>query len=249
MQLTRPYDRAGLTLRQAAITAGIAYLLNPVTYAEFSIYPKLVIAGNIDQTAQNISAHSGHFAVAIGCYLLSFLGDIVLAWSLYHLLAPVNRALSLLASWFQLVYAAIALAGVVNLVAVYQLLTQPDYLGAFGTQQLHAQVLLQLHLFRHSWELALVLFGIHLVLLGYLIFRSSYIPRLVGILLVIAGLGWIVNSAGPYVLPHANIGWTMITAAGELSLTLWLWIRGWKLPDASPFEPFAADTGPRGTGS
>jgi len=244
MQSTGPRDRVGLTLRQAAVTAGIAYVLNPVSYAEFSIYPKLVIAGDIALTAQNISAHRGLFAAAIGCYLLSFLGDIVLAWSLYHLLAPVNRSLSLLASWFQLVYAAIALSGIVNLVAVYQLLTQPDYLSTFGAQQLDGQVLLQLHLFRHSWELGLILFGIHLVLLGYLIFRSSYIPKLIGILLVIDGIGWIVNSAGPYVLPRANLGWTMVTAFGELIFMLWLLIRGWKVPDASPFEPLLVEDGP-----
>jgi len=98
----------GITLRQAALVAGFTYLLNPVTYAEY-VYPKLVIPGNIAQTAQNISAHGGLFLAAIFCYLISFIGDVVLAWALYVLLAQVNRSLSLLAAWFQLVYAAVAL--------------------------------------------------------------------------------------------------------------------------------------------
>jgi hypothetical protein len=172
-------NRDGMTLRQAALVAGFAYLFNPVSYAEASIMPKLVIAGNIDQTVQNISAHGNHFLIAILCYFISFTGDIVLAWSLFILLAPVNRSLSLLASLFQLVYAAIAFCGVVNLVTAYNLVHTPEYLSAFGTAPLHAQVMLELHSFRHHWALSLVLFGIHLVLIGYLIFHSDYIPKII----------------------------------------------------------------------
>jgi len=154
---------------------------------------------------------------------------VVLAWSLYVLLAPVNKAISLLAAWFQLVYAGIAIVAVVNLVAVYHLLGTPDYLTAFGSAQLHAQVLLLLHSFRYGWQIALVLFGIHLVLLGSLIIRSGYIPWILGILLVINGLGWILDSLGPYVLPKANLGFTFLTFFGEIFFMLWLLIRGWKI--------------------
>ena len=77
----------GLTLRQAALIAGFGYLLSPVTTAEFSIMPKLVIPGKIEQTVQNIGAHHGLFAIAIFCYLITFLEDIVLAWALFYLLA------------------------------------------------------------------------------------------------------------------------------------------------------------------
>ncbi len=73
----------GLTLRQAALIVGFAYLLNPVPYAEFSIYPRLVIPGNVEQTATNIASHHGLFLVAIFCYLINFIEDIVIAWALY----------------------------------------------------------------------------------------------------------------------------------------------------------------------
>ena len=222
-------DGAGMSLRRSAVVAGFAYLLNPVSYAEFSIYPKLIIPGNIEQTVQNIGAHGGLFVGAILCYLTSFIGDVVLAWSLYVLLAPVNKAVSLLAAWFQLVYAGIAIVAVVNLVAVYHLLGTPDYLTAFGPGQLHAQVLLLLHSFRYGWQIALVLFGIHLVILGCLIIRSSYIPWILGILLVVNGLGWMLDSLGPYVLPNANLGFTFFTFFGEIFFMLWLLIRGWKI--------------------
>jgi hypothetical protein len=68
-----------------------------------------VIPGNIEQTAQNIFSHGGLFLAAIFCYLIGFIGDVVIARALYVLLAPVNRALSLLTAWFQLLYATVAL--------------------------------------------------------------------------------------------------------------------------------------------
>lgn len=219
----------GLTLRQAALIAGFAYLLSPVTTAEFSIMPKLVIPGNIEQTVQNIVAHHGLFVAAIFCYLITFIEDVVIAWALYVLLVPVNRSVSLLTAWFRLVYTAIALFGWLNLVTVFRLLNTPDYLTAFGSAQLHAQVLLLLRSFRYDWSMSLVIFGIHLVLLGYLIYRSGYIPRIIGILLVIDGLGWVIDSLQPYLYPNAHLGFLFITFFGELVFMLWLLIRGWKI--------------------
>jgi hypothetical protein len=116
-------SHGGLTLRQAALVAGLGYLLSPVAYAEFSLYPKLVIAGHIDQTVANVSAHHVMFLAMFFCYFLNFIEDIVIAWALYVLLAPVNRAVSLLAALFRLVYAGVAIAGTFNLLIVYRLLT------------------------------------------------------------------------------------------------------------------------------
>ena len=197
-----------MSLRQAALVAGFAYLLDPVSYAEYSLYPKLVIPGNTEQTVQNIAAHGRIFVAIIFCYLICFIGDVVIAWALYILLAPVNRAVSLLAAWFQLVYAAIALSGLLNLVTVYRLLNTPDYLTAFGSAQLHAQVLL-----------------------GCLIYRSGYIPWILGVILVINGLGWVTDSLSPYLFPNTNLGFISITFVGELFFMLWLLIRGWKIQE------------------
>jgi hypothetical protein len=94
MSSTNSASHEGLTMRHAALVAGFAYLLGPVTYAEFSIYPKLVIPGNIEQTVQNITTYHGLFAVAILCYMIEFIEDVVIAWALYFLLVPVNRAIS-----------------------------------------------------------------------------------------------------------------------------------------------------------
>lgn len=225
----------GLTLRQAALTAGFAYLLNPVAYAEFSIYPKLVVPGNVEQTVANIASHHGLFLAAMFSYFINFIGDIIIAWALYILLAPVNQALSLLGSVFQLVYAAVALAGTFNLATVYRMLTTPEYLNTFGAAQLHAQVNLLLHIFRYDYSFGIVIFAIHLLIVGYLIVRSSYMPSWLGIILIVDGLGWIVNNLRPYLYPAANVDFVSITFYGEIVFMLWLLIRGWKIeePEAS----------------
>jgi hypothetical protein len=197
-----PADRReGITLRQAAVIAGFGYLLNPVSYAEFSIYPRLVIPGNIEQTAQNILAHRGLFVAAIMCYLISFTGDVFISWALHELLIPVNRAVSLLTAWFRLIYTAIAFFAALNLVHVYRLLVAADYLTVFGAGPLHAQVQFLLRSFRYDWSIALVIFGIHLILLGCSIYCSGYITKILGILLVIDGLGWMTDSLQPYLFP------------------------------------------------
>ena len=226
----------GLTLRQAALTAGISYLLMPVAFAEFAIFPKLVIPGNIEQTVENISAHGQLFFVGILCHLITLMLDVVIAWALYILLAPVNRALSLLTAWFRLVYTAVALSGLLNLVTVYRLVHTPDYLTYFGPQQLHAQVKMLFSSFRYDFSMSLVIFGIHLCLLGYLIYRSSYIPKILGILLIIVGVSWVINSLHPYLYPQSHLGFIELFGFLELLFPLWLVIRGWKILE-QPAEP------------
>jgi len=226
----------GISLCQAAVIAGLGYLLNPVSYAEYGLMPKLMIAGNAEQTALNITNHGGLFVAAILCYLINFVGDVVISWALYVLLAPVNRALSLLTALFRLMYTAVALAAGMNLVNVYRMLHTPEYLTLFGASPLHAQAQLLLDSFQWDWSMSLVIFGIHLVLLGVLIFRSGYIPRFIGILLVINGLGWMIDRLRLYLFPNAPLGFLFITFFGELVFMFWLLIRGWKIRE--PAEEF-----------
>lgn len=222
-------NREGLTLRQAAVIAGLGYLLNPVSYAEFSIYPKLVISTHIDQTVANIVAHHGLFLTAIFCYLINFIGDIVIAWALYYLFIPVNRAVSLLAAVFRLVYTALALVGMFNLVTVYRALTAPPGTVLFAQPQLYAQVDLLLHSFRYIWSMSLVIFSIHLLLVGGLILWSRYVPRVVGAILIVDALCLAATELKPYLWPNANIGFLFIGTFGELVFMLWLLVMGWRI--------------------
>jgi hypothetical protein len=105
------------------------------------------------------------------------------------------------------------------------------YAEAFGVELLHAQVELLIKSFRYEWSLSLVIFGIHVALLGYLVARSGYIPRVLGILLVIAGLGYMLHYLSPYLLPGRDMSILFVTFLGELVFGLWLLIRGWKIPE------------------
>ena len=223
----------GVSLRTAALVAGFAYLLSPVTYAEFTIMPKLVIAGHIDQTVRNITSHSNLFSIAIVCYLATFLEDIVIAWGLYLLLAPVNRAVSLLAAWFRILYTAVAFSGLLNLVNVHGMLTNPEYRNLFGSGALRAQIDFLLHSFRLAWSFSLIIFGIHLILVGCLFFQSRYMPaiysRILGVIIIVDGLGWVLDNSQPYLYPKVNTDFLSITFLGEIVLMLWLLIWGWRI--------------------
>ena len=98
-----------------------------------------------------------------------------------------------------------ALIACLHLVTVYRLVTTPDYLALFGSGPLQAHVQLLLRSFRYG-SVSLVIFGIHLALLGCLIYRSGYIPRIIGVLLFYDGLGWVVASLQPYFYPNTPLG-------------------------------------------
>lgn len=223
----------GITLRQAALIAGFGVLIVVFasSFAESFVYPKLVVPGNIQETVQNMAANKGLFIAGIFSYLITFFCDLLIAWAFYVLLIPVNRSLSLLTAWFRLVYMVIAFIGFLKLVTVFRILNTSDYLTVFGADQLHAQVQLLLNSFRYEWSTGLVLFGIHLGLLGYLVYRSDYIPSVLGILLAIAGLGWVVSELGPYFNPDADLGFITITFFAEPIFMLWLLVRGWKIQE------------------
>src|SRR6266705_1636416 len=189
-----------VSLRRAALIAGLGLFIMVIAapFAELYVYPKLIVAGNAAETAKNIIANKALFISCIFGYLVTFICDVFVAWALYVLLKPVNENLSLLTAWFRLVYAVIALVALLNLVNVLQLLNTADYVAEFQADQ----VMISLNAFRHDWYFGLLFFGIHLGLLGYLVFRSGYIPRVLGVLLIIVGLGYLVTTLKQYLFPN-----------------------------------------------
>lgn len=221
---------SGISLRQAAVIAGVAYLLNPVPFAEFYAMPHLVTP-NGTETVANIAAHPQLFSAAVLAYVVSLLEDVVTAWALYVLLAPVNRALSLLASWLQLTYAAMSLAAVSNLGLLYRLVVLPEYHERVTAAALPDQAELLVGAFRSGWYLGLILFGFHLVLVGLLMARSSYLPRWLGWLLVLDGTAWVVNQLSVYLYPNAPLGFLNVFFLAELIFMVWLLGWGWRIKD------------------
>lgn len=213
-----------VTPRTAAIVAGLGLLLMAILapIANFVVLGNLIVPQDAQATADKIIASSGLFRLGISCFLVVAVLDVVVAWGLYVLLEPVNKSLSLLAAWFRVVYAAAFAVALIPLFGVLQLLSGADYLKGLETNQLHAQVMLSLGTFRSGWDLALVLFGFHLLVLGYTAFTSGFIPRWLSILLGIAGLGYLADSFGKMLIPSYNITISMFTFVGEVVLIFWL---------------------------
>jgi hypothetical protein len=217
-------------MRQAAIvTIAGAVMAWGVPFAEFRILPNLVVADSAAQTARNLTAHHGAFLVAIFAYYLNFIGDIVAAWGLYLLLRPVNASISMFAAWVRVAFAALGLAAVLNLVTANRLVTRASDLAALGQAQLDAQVFVAIGAFRSQFSFSLILFGVHLVLLGWLFWRSTHLPRWLGVILAVDGLGWILLISGRYV--GVNLEFLFVTSFGELVLLVWLIGWGTRLRD------------------
>jgi hypothetical protein len=218
----------GPTLRQAVVATIVGYLLSFGTpFATFNAIPKIYVAADAAQTTQNLLANQGLLGAAIFAMLLNFVGDIVGAWGMYILLRPVNAAWSLLAAWFRLVYTAVGLAAVLNLVTAHALAVDPDNLAALGRSALEAQVHVALSAFQAQFAFSLIVFGLYLAMVGGLSWRSTYIPKWLGAVLAVDGLGWVLSESGPYLLPKANLGFLMIASLGELVFLAWL--VGWGL--------------------
>jgi hypothetical protein len=170
--------------------------------------------------------------------------DVVLALALYVFLKPVNKSLSLLAAWFRLVYATILGITLLNLIIVLELLTGADYLTVFETDQLHALGLLFLNAFSYGWQIGIVFFGLHLFVLGYLIFKSGYIPRILGVLLIIGSLGYLIDSFAQFLLLNYDATITLVGTAtatiGELLFMFWLLLKGRKIPEMKNQEEASA---------
>lgn len=221
---------ADISLRTSAIVAGLGLLLMAILapIANFGVFETLIVPGDATTTANNIMASPGLFRTGICIFLLVAILDVVVAWALYILLKPVNKSLSLLAAWFRVVYAAIFAISLSNLLIVLQLLNGDGFLKAFESNQLYAQVMLFFNAFTDGWDLGLVIFGLHLLFLGYLAFKSGYIPRILSILVIVAGLGYLIDNAGKLLSPNYNLTIAMFTFIGEVLLIFWLLWRGIK---------------------
>jgi hypothetical protein len=152
----------------------------------------------------------------------------VIGWALYIRFQAVNRSLSLLAALFRVVYATMLGVALTNLVSALQLVGGADFLKAFGTDQLQAQMMVLLSAFQSGWDLALIIFGLHLFVLGLLVFGSSKgrALRVLGILVIAAGLGYIVDGCGKLLLPDYSLTVGAYTFVGEALLMFWLLWKG-----------------------
>jgi hypothetical protein len=220
---------------QVARIAGVLYLTIIISgiFAEFFVRQSLIVSGDAATTVENITASAGLFRMGIAGDLIMIMSDVALALIFYILLKPVSNTLALLAAFFRLAQATTLGINLLNLFFVLQLLNGADYLAVLDAGQVHALVLLFLNAHSTGYAIGLVFFGFSILVLGYLIFRSGYIPRVLGILLVLASFGYLVDSFAHVLLPNyadyaAVFTMVVFTPAfiAELSLALWLLLKG-----------------------
>lgn len=223
--------------RKMARIAGTGYLVIILTgiFSEFFIRANLVVPGDAATTAHQIIEKEGLFRLSIAGDLIMLLSDVMVACALYVLLKPVNRNLSLLAAFFRLVHAAVYGVNLLNLIYVLQLLGGHSYLGTFTQEQLYSLGMVFLQAHQYGYDIGLVFFGFHCGVLGYLVLRSGFLPRILGVLLEIAALAYLFNSFARFVLINYQAYESLFAVfvfvpafIAELSFTLWLLVKGVK---------------------
>jgi Domain of unknown function (DUF4386) len=223
-----------MTLRQAALLAGLAYVVIIVLalFANFFVLERLTVPDDAATTVSNIASSELLFRSGVAAFIIVLIADVVVAWALYVFLQRTNRELSLFAAWFRLIYVAISAAALLNLLIAVKLVDDTGYTTAIEAGQRNAQVMLFLDAYTYGWSIGLVWFGVHLLLLGLVIVKSAHAPSILGLLVAMAGLGYAVGKLASVLLPDYNDAFLLLIAVlavpGEFGLTAWLLWKGGK---------------------
>ncbi|MEO1135554.1 MAG: DUF4386 domain-containing protein [Pseudomonadota bacterium] len=209
--------------------AGFNYLLifALAIYANFFVFSELIVASDPAATASNIAEQEFLFRIATAFMILVLIADIFIAWAFFLLLRPVNQPLSLLMALFRLSYTVAQIGVVLNLSKALTLAGN----ASLAPSGLSAHLFAAAH--GAEFTITLILFGIHLLLLGYLIVRAPFLPAVIGVLVSVAGLGYIIDGFAAILFdgygPLGSIGLYIVVLpalAGEGALMLWLLLRG-----------------------
>ena len=214
------------SINRTARLAGALYLaLMPFGFFGIIYVPSvLVVSGDAATTSRNIMASEWLFRSGTVSHLISQVILVFLVLALYRLLKPVNKDHAVLMVVLALLGIPIAFLNEVNHLAALRLISSADD-GGFTSTQLQSQAMLFLDMRQSGILVAQVFWGLWLLPLGVLIFRSGFLPKLLGILLVIGGAGYLIDSGTQLLFPGlATI--SQFTFVGELLFPLWLLIKG-----------------------
>lgn len=228
------FERESISQRKAAVIAGIAILVMAAC-AGFSVgivHSSLIIKDDAAATAGNIFASLPLFGGGVFGWLLILASDIIVAWALYIFLKPVDNGISLLGAWFRFIYSAILGTAILNLVYV-MVIAGGGNSPTEQSGQLDTQVMLFIDAFHKMWSFGLIIFGLHLLVIGKLVLKSGFIPKALGILLLIAGISYVVIHLLHVFFPQWGQTTAMLEnilslpmALGELAFGIWLLIKG-----------------------
>jgi hypothetical protein len=209
-----------------AVLAGVGLLLvaGLGAFCYLVAVEGLVTDGDAARTAADISGSRGLFAAGICALYVTALLDVAVAWALLRFFEPVDGSIARLTAYLRIAYAAAFLVAISQLAGVPRILESGG--GAFSTDQVQALALARVETFHDIWFASLVIFGAHLAALGLLIIRSAAAPRIIGVLLVVAGAGYVFDTVHDLVSPNTTLTVSSVTFLGEFLLAIWLVTRG-----------------------
>jgi len=218
--------------KKAARVAGLLYILAsiPGVFSLLYIPSHFIVSGDAAATASKIAASEFVFRFGIVCEITGFTGFIFVVRALYRLLSGVNKSQASLMVTLMLVSIPISLLNVLNEFAAVALIRGTDFLSVFDKPQREALAMLFLHLHSQGFMVAQIFWGLWLIPFGVLVFKSGFLPRILGVLLVIACFGYLANSLVAFgILPSNAVSRAVeqLTIC-ELPIILWLLIRGAK---------------------
>lgn len=214
-------------LFQARLAGVIALITTTAGFAAI-VSGSLVVPDNAAATAHNIVANEQLFRFAIAGDVVALL-YIVYTVLLYNVFRPVSRDIALVAAFFSLVGIGIGGINTIFEIAPLVVLKGAKSWTGFTAEQLQALALMFLQLHAQVGDLGLVLFGTYNMLTGYLIYRSTFLPRILGVLLALAGVCYLINSFALFLAPTFEarlVPWILIPGLAELLLALWLVLFG-----------------------
>jgi Domain of unknown function (DUF4386) len=207
--------------------AGVFEALEGFTSAwgQVTVLGQLIVVGNAAATAANILQHETLFRLGFASSLLGVVFHLAWAFLFYQLFAPVNRNISVCALLVILVCCALQAISALLYLAPLVVLTAGNSLNALTQEQLHALAYLFIRLNGLAFDTTLVFFGLWCVLTGYLIFKSTFMPRILGVLLAIDGFGWMMFMSPP-LAHYLFLPIAVACGVAEIPLQLWLLIFG-----------------------
>ena len=234
IEMTNPF--ADMSQRKAARIAGLLYLTVIVLgiFANLYVRFSLIVPGDAAATANNIMANELLFRLSFVSDLIMALCWFLLGLALYVLLKPVNKKIALLMVLSFLAGVPIIMLNLLNHFAALLLLNGADYLTVFTTDQLHALVLLFLTLHKHGYIIAAIFTSFCLLPLGYLVYKSGYFPRVLGLLLLIGPIFGLIDHFAVFLFPSFadfSILVTLPLIIAEFSTCGWLLLKGAKIPE------------------
>lgn len=219
--------------RSAGVMAGIGYvvtLAGVIMAVSFGVGINQIVPGDPMTTAAAIAAEGGRFRVGIIGWLIAISGDLFRAWAFYLFFRTVNRGMAQLSAWWMLLHDAIFAATSVFLVVASDIARETGVFAAYSSNTLHPLLLALLQSRNIGFRFGLFFFSFHLLVLGYLAIKSGFIPKWVGILALVAGAGYLIDTIAGIALvapPQWLSGVLGIpNFIGELVLVGWVALRG-----------------------